>query len=155
MKMFMAIFMFSTLSTVVFAGPEDHVNESCYTAKTSVSASVPTTFCFDSLQLNSEKTDLYVSGFFTSMPTKLKVTNAIFVTEDRVKFDASANLVNIWETGCGNGEYATVFVSGVWDIMQGEQINPKELKIKVSYESTNDTCHSPTVNSEIEYVLSK
>lgn len=155
MKMFIALLMLSSLPMVAVAGPEEHMYESCYTATTVTPSSIPSTFCLDYLQLDSDKTNLYITGNFSNFPEKMKITNAIFSSEDRVKFVAESTIVNIWNTGCGDGETATLSVGGVWDIMQGEQINPKALKIKVSYESTNDTCHSQPQTTEIDYILSK
>lgn len=155
MKMFFALMMLSSLPAIAVAGPEDHMYESCYTATTATPASIPSTFCFDELSLDAEKKFLFTSGTYSNLPQSLKITSAIFVTEDRVKFEAEQTIVNIWNTGCGDGEVATLSIAGISDITQGEQINPKELKMKVNYESTNDTCHSQAQSTVIEYKLSK
>lgn len=46
-------------------------------------------------------------------------------------------------------------ISGESDITQGDQINPKQLKISVEYTETRDTCHSYPQMTVVEYQLSK
>lgn len=155
MKMIIASFLFASLPLIAIAGPEDHINETCYSTTQVVSSAIPTTFCFDSIQLDSDKKSVFIDGTYSNLPKRLKVISSIFKTEDKVSFEAQANLVNIWVSGCGDGELADLSISGIWDLTSNENINPKELKILVKYGSTNDTCHSPLQMSEIEYKLAK
>lgn len=154
MKPLFALLVFSLIPIAAVAGPEDHMYETCYTATTSTHPSqIPSTFCFDGMILNDEKTLLTIWGTFSNLPDQMKVSSSIYKTEDRVKFTAKNKIVNIWESGCGDGLEADLTISGESDITQGEQINPKELKIKIDYLQTNDTCHSQPQDALVEYKL--
>jgi len=155
MKVF-ALFALTLLPlTTAVAGPEDHRYESCYTATSSVPSEIPSIFCFDGMILNNEKTILSIWGTYSNLPDEMEVKSFIFKTEDRVKFNAEKRIVNIWESGCGNGLEADLKITGESDITHGEQINPKELAIKVEFAETNDTCHSTPQSGVVYYKLSR
>ncbi|MBC7540220.1 MAG: hypothetical protein H7281_15450 [Bacteriovorax sp.] len=155
MKLLLVLFTISILPVLAVAGPEDHMNESCYTATTKTPSSVPSTFCLDSAQLVSQNTYLMTSGTYSNVPGSLIVKSIMYVTEDKVKFEAEATIVNVWNSGCGDGELAVLTIKGTSEIGQSEEINPKELNFSVSYSSTNDTCHSHPQLEAFNYILSK
>ncbi len=155
MKTLLALILVSIIPPMAVAGPEDHMYETCYTATTITPNEIPSTFCFDYMQLDSDKKFLYTSGFASNLPQSLKVESFIYQTEDRVRFSATEKIVNVWESGCGEGFTATLKINGVSDITQGEQINAKELSINVDLYQTNDTCHSMPYETTIVYKLSK
>jgi len=59
MKSILVLSLLAILPTIAVAGPEDHMYDTCYKATSAVPAHVPTEFCFESVQLDNEK------SFFT------------------------------------------------------------------------------------------
>lgn len=140
-------------STFAFAGPEDHMNDTCFTAKKSVPGSIPSTFCFEAATLDVNSNKLNVSGYATNVPYELKTTTLFRKNEDFYTFVAKSVVWNSWESGCGEGLFAEVIISGEADFTG--YIDAKSLHFSVNYEVTNDTCHSQPQESAVEYVLSK
>jgi hypothetical protein len=141
MKLLLILFALSILPVVAVAGPEDHMNESCYTATTKTPKSVPSTFCLDSAQLVSQNTYLMTSGTYSNVPSTLLVKSIMYVTEDKVKFTSEATMVNVWNSGCGDGEVAVLTIKGTSEIGLGEEINPKELSFSVTHLQTIHVTH--------------
>jgi hypothetical protein len=155
MKALLVFSLFSTLTTVAVAGPEDHRYETCYKATSYVPSEIPEQFCFDYLQLDSEKKFLYSEGFANNLPKNMTVESVMFETEDRVEFVAKETIANIWESGCGEGLTANLKIKGKSDITAGTQIDPKDLMMQVELFQTNDTCHSRPQSSVVLYKLVK
>jgi hypothetical protein len=155
MKTLLVFSLLSTLSNVAIAGPEDHMYETCYKATTYVPSEIPEEFCFDDLQLDSEKKFLHSEGFTNNLPKNMTVESVMFETEDRVEFVAKANIANVWESGCGEGLSAYLKIKGKSDITAGTQIDPKALSMQVELIHTNDTCHSRPQTSVVLYKLLK
>ena len=131
------------------------MNDSCYTATSKTPGTVPAVFCLETAQLDGQFNYLMTAGTFSNLPSALKVKSYQHITEDRVSFIAEANVLNIWNSGCGDGEFATLTIKGISEIGQNEEINPKALTLSVDYSATNDTCHSQPQDQTITYILSK
>ena len=155
MKALLVFSLLSTLSSVAIAGPEDHMNETCFKATSYVPSEVPEEFCFDFLQLDSEKKFLYSEGVANNLPRNMSVESVMFETEDRVEFVAKGRFVNIWESGCGEGLTANLKIKGKSDITAGVQIDPKAIMMQVELFHTNDTCHSRPQSTIVLYKLVK
>lgn len=147
MKSFLVLIALSTISLTAFA------YEGCYRAITNAPKSVPSTFCLESAQLDDNHTNLIISGPSLNLPASLKITSTQHVVGDVVAFTAESTLVNIWNTGCGDGERAILKIKGTSELDPNQVINPKELNVSVDYFATNDTCHSQTYSQTIVYVL--
>lgn len=148
-----ALILFSFLTSVSFAGPEDHLYDSCYTATAPVYNMLPSTFCFEDAKLDVNSNILSISGYASNVPDSLKVNSVYRKNDSQYSFVASHNLINIWNTGCGDGYIADLIISG--DANVNGKVNAKELKFTVNYKSKSDTCHSPLETGAIEYKLSK
>lgn len=147
------IFALVTMSSFAFAGPEDHMYESCYSTNEVLPTEIPIKFCFDDAYLKADSNTLYVDGTYSNVPRTMNTTTLIRNTEDSYKFTATANIVNKWESGCGEGVTANLTISGKADF--NGYTDPKSLKFTVKYEVTNDTCHSWPQDFTVEYFLSK
>ncbi len=144
---------FLLLSVNAFAGPEDHMYDSCYTANKNVPSSMFSTLCFADVVLNLSKSTLDFSGYAMTMPNQMATESLYRKTEDSYFYVAKKNIVNKWESGCGEGLKVDLVVTGEADF--NGTIDPKSLSVIALIEETNDTCHSHSQESVIEYKLSK
>jgi hypothetical protein len=140
-------------SVAAIAGPEDHMYDSCYTATKAVLAELPTNYCFEDIKLDLSRNKIDFSGYAMNVPDSLKVVSAYKKNEDTTVFVAKAIVVNIWETGCGEGKLAELIVAG--EANNEGKVNPKALSFTINYSLRSDTCHSSPSNGAIEYKLSK
>ncbi len=139
-------------SVAAVAGPEDHMNDSCYSAKSTL-ANLPTSYCFEDVDLDLRNNVLSFQGYASNVPSSLKIVNVFKRNEDTTAFVAKVTVLNIWETGCGEGQFAELFVSGNAD--HEGKVDPKALSFSVNYSLRADTCHSSPSTGAIEYKLSK
>lgn len=140
-------------SVAAIAGPEDHIYDSCYTAVGSVLRDVPSTFCFEDAKLDVYGKRVDFSGYASNIPSTFKTQTVFQKNSQSYSFVASAVVVNIWETGCGEGQYGELIITGEADL-QGK-VNPKTLLMSLNYSLRSDTCHSSPSTGATEYKLSK
>jgi hypothetical protein len=140
-------------SVAAIAGPEDHIYDSCYTASKTVLSELPTNYCFEDVKIDLGRNKLDFSGYAMNVPDSFKIISAYKKNEDTIVFVAIANVVKIWETGCGEGKLAELIVAGEANF-EGK-VNPKALSFTINYSLTSDTCHSSPSTGTIEYKLSK
>lgn len=140
-------------STVVIAGPEDHMYDSCYTAFSGTFNQLPSNYCFEDVALNMKNSSIEFNGYANNIPDNLKIQNIFQKNANEFSFIASAVVLNDWKTGCEDGIFAELIITGDSDLLG--RINPKKLKFFINYKITNDTCHSQTSTGAIEYKLSK
>lgn len=141
-----------------FAGPEDHIqNQKCYglasSQGTNVDQKIPVEICFETVTVDLALSKVVIYSYF--MPeifADSKVISLIRNTEDTYKFSVSNVLFNRWNSGCGDGESITLFVSGQSDF-NGEVNMNQEFKISVEQDLTNDTCHSQPSTTVYDYTL--
>jgi hypothetical protein len=147
------VIIIAIYSAFTFAGPEDHIYDSCYTTKTPVSGQLPSTYCFEDAKLDLQNNVVNFSGYASNMPDSLKLKTSYQKNANVISFIGSKVVLNNWETGCGSGLSAELVVAGDSDI--NGKINPKSLSISMNYKVTNDTCHSSPSTGAVEYLLSK
>jgi hypothetical protein len=143
--------MFFSLAAV--AGPEDQMRETCYTATTSVPSNLPSTFCFENATIDISKNQVLLDGFKSNMPNSMTLDRYIRVNEDQYSFTAKTMILNRYNGGCGDGEFAELVISGNTDFLN--EVDVKGFTFKINYSYTNDTCHSHPQDEEITYKLSK
>ena len=137
----------------VFAGPEDHMYESCYSAVKGLPANVYSTLCFDDASLNLNNNTVEFSGYVANMPSPFETETLYRKNEDFYFFVAKKNLINKWESGCGEGLKIDLVVTGEADF--NGYIDPKSLSMTALVEETNDTCHSKASVKSVEFKLTK
>lgn len=140
------------LIAFLLAMPALAFGTTCYKAETSTPYKVPSVLCLESIADSAYVDQLDVVSADGSFPKVLTVKEISRHNEERLNFKAEGTLVDIWESGCGDGISAKVNVKG--ELAYGE-INPKALTITVDTEVTNDTCHSRPQNDTIKYSLVK
>lgn len=140
-------------SLAAIAGPEDHIYDSCYTATQAVLPELPTNYCFEDVKLDLNQSKINFSGYAINVPDSLKIVSSYKKNEDTVAFVAKATVLNVWETGCGEGKLAELIVAG--EASNSGRVNPKALSFTINYSLRSDTCHSSPSNGAIEYKLSK
>lgn len=140
-------------SVAAVAGPEDHMYDSCYTATAPVLRDVPSTFCFEDAKLDMKNNQVNFSGYASNVPSTFKTKTIFQKNAQAYSFVASAVVINIWETGCGEGQYGELIISGESDL-EGK-VNPKTLSMSLIYRLRVDTCHSQPQTGATEYKLSK
>ncbi|MBY0517152.1 MAG: hypothetical protein K2P81_09600 [Bacteriovoracaceae bacterium] len=69
--------------------------------------------------------------------------------EERFVFKASAVLINRWDSGCGEGTLTRLHIQGTND--NYGYVDPSYLDITVSYQVTNDTCHSKPTEGTVHF----
>ncbi len=153
MNKILAILTLSLLSLSAFAGPEDHINDTCYTATASVPSFVNSTLCFETATLDFKTDKLILDGYASQMPSEMRTEKLVRKNEDWFVFSARGTLWENNEITCGYGEFAYIDVSGQADVYG--TIDPKSLTIYVSHQVTNDSCHSEGDGDYVEYKLSK
>lgn len=140
-------------SVAAVAGPEDHMNDTCYTATTAVPGFLPSTLCFADAQIDLTFNKVNFYGYATNFPDTADLDTYIRVNEDAYFFTAKAVIVNRNENICSESEFAELKISGNTDVVN--QMDYKTLTVKVQYSQTHDSCHSIPDEGEIEYKLSK
>jgi hypothetical protein len=143
----------TTSSILAFAGPEDHIYDSCYTAAKPVFSQLPSDYCFEAVNLDARYNVINFSGYAHNLPDVLKLKSSFKVSEDIISFVASGIVLDEWENGCRSGRFAELIVSGT--ATNAGKVNPKGLKMYLNYKVTNDTCHSQANTGAEEYKLSK
>lgn len=146
------------LSLNVFAAPEDHLqNQVCYDLKlrqgqTYRPQEVPENVCVEQVQIDVNLTKIYIESYFQSqLFQNLKLKSLIRQTEDSYHYEAESVYVSDWQSACGDGTEATLKISGDSDF--NGYVNPASLKVTVTYEHTNDTCHSDPREQQFDYTL--
>ncbi len=143
----MKLFAFLLAMPVVAFG-----GTTCYKADLATPYGVPATLCLESITDSVTVNQLDVKSADGSFPAVLKVTETSRHNEDRLNFKAEAVLVDVWQSGCGDGIFAKVNVKG--ELAYGE-IRPDFLTITVDTETTNDTCHSQPWAETYNYSIVK
>ena len=134
---------FMTLPIVSFAE-----TSFCFKAQAAVPAGVNKVLCLENIYSSSLSGIIGVESADKSLHSTLRVTSSIYHTEDRIIFSAEKVLVNVWQSGCGEGLTANRRVNGNLDI---GYISADA----VDLEETNDTCHSRPQSSSVKYLLVK
>lgn len=124
----------------------------CYKADAVTPYGVPSVLCLESIIDGTTYNQLDVTSANGSFPAALTITDRSYHNENRFTFKSEAVLVNIWESGCGDGIFAKVNVKG--QLAYGE-IDATALTVTVDTETTNDTCHSQPWSESINYSLVK
>ncbi len=140
-------------SSAAFAGPEDHLYDSCYSATTKVPSFLYSTLCFETVALDRSINMLLFSGYASNVPSTAKIISINRINENYFNFTAKSILIDHRETDCGYAEYAELIISGQSDL--DGKIGPKSLHFSVNFTLTNDSCHSHPAPEKIEYKLSK
>lgn len=140
-----------SLIAVLIAVPTIAFGHTCYEAKVPAYMDIPQQFCLESISESTTVNEIAVYSH-DGFPSVLKITETSRHNEDRLRFTAEAILVDVWNSGCGDGFKATLKVKS--EIAYGE-ISAKNLNITVETEQTNDTCHSHPQLDVIQYELVK
>ncbi|AUN96969.1 hypothetical protein DOM21_16895 [Bacteriovorax stolpii] len=140
------------LIAFLLAMPALAFGTTCYKAETATPYKVPSVLCLESIVDGTTYNQLDVVSLDGSFPAALKITETSRHNEDRLNFKAEAVLVDIWESGCGDGISAKLNVKG--QLAYGE-ISAESLAVSVDTEVTNDTCHSHPWSETINYKLVK
>lgn len=133
---------------LMFAMPVIAFGGTCYQATSAVPASVPATFCVDSIEETYTPYILSAKSSNGSFPAELKIIESSRHNEDRVRFTAAAFVAKEWDSACGDGFSALLKVQG--EIAYGE-IATNDLALTVEVKTTNDTCHSKPDLEVISY----
>lgn len=141
------LFLISALN--VFAGPEDRRDLICFKAKDSVLASAEVIYCFGEINLDLNRNLILTNGYASNTPAELLVTQLIRQTEDEYSFVSKKVIKNIWETGCGEGEFTEIEISGRANF-NGE-VKTDSINLKVNQALTVDTCHSYPQHRSVIY----
>ena len=146
-----------TLSSIAFAGPEDHYqNQSCYALEAAQLAKptnqIPLEICLEEATLDLQHNKLYVSSYFQPELWKnISVYSLIPKNKDQYSFLAASRIYDNWDSSCGDGDTVEVMVSGLADLTG--HIDPAALKVTVDHTVTNDTCHSQGLTTTYTYKL--
>ncbi|AFY00853.1 hypothetical protein [Bdellovibrio bacteriovorus] len=124
--------------------------QTCYRATEALPAGVPAILCMDSLALSADETKLEITTEDYSVPAFLDVVSTSRHNEDKLNFKAQGSLVDIWQSGCGEGLSAKLQISGRTEY--GE-IYPHTLNVSVEVAETNDTCHSKPSKYTVPFAL--
>lgn len=127
------------LIAFLLAMPALAFGTTCYQAETATPYKVPSVLCFESITSSVTANQFDVVSADGSLPKTLRVTETSRHNEDKINFKAEGALVDIWESGCGDGIQAVVKVQG--QLVYG-YIEPQYLTITVDAAVTSDTCHS-------------
>ena len=140
------------LIAFLLAMPALAFGTTCYKAETATPYGVPSVLCLEAIVDGATYNQLDVVSADGSFPAALTITDSSRQNENKLTFKSEAVLVNVWESGCGEGILAKVNVKG--RLIYGE-INAEELTVSVDTSVTNDTCHSRPQQSTINYNLVK
>ena len=135
-------------SSAVLAGPEERMNNNCFEATKAVPNGVTNEICYEGLSVNIDKNILY-TGATKYLPSSIANVELNKIREDYYRFTAETILVDIWESGCRDGLFAKVILSG--KVSDEGIVIEDTVKIKIQTEVTNDTCHSQPQVDEIEF----
>lgn len=124
----------------------------CYEAESATPFGVPEKLCLNSITETPYDRLLKVESADGSFPALLNVDSYSRHNEDRLRFQASATLIDIYESGCGSAIKAKLIVKG--EFTTGD-VHTDYLDITVDAETTNDTCHSRPSKETITYKLVK
>lgn len=139
----------NSLFALIFLAPALSFGNTCFVAASNVPHEVPKHLCLEKL-VESDNDELLAINGNAYFPAILKITETSRHNEERLNFTATAELYNVWNSGCGDGLVATLKVKG--QIAYG-QIHTDDLKVTVDIESTNDTCHSTPSLETVLYPL--
>ncbi len=101
---------------------------------------IPEQICIDEAKMDIDSGMLYLTTSTPETPQILIAEKLARHNEDRFNFKASVVLINRWESGCGEGISSKLYIEGSND--NYGFVDPNYLNITVSYQMTNDTCHS-------------
>lgn len=147
-------FLFGMLNQKSYASiPLTALTDTCFKAIEQTPSSVASVLCFEDSQIDFSRNKLLFLGTESNMPAELEINSLIRINEDFYSFVAKKNLVNKWESGCGEGLNVTLVVKGNADYTG--YVGPKELSLSLLVEYLADTCHSTPQKSQVDYILSR
>lgn len=138
------------LAFVLLALPAFSQAQTCFRATVALPDGVASILCVDKVVLTADEKKLELVGQDYSVPAFLDVIHTSRHNEDKLNFKAQGALVDIWQSGCGDGLSAKLMVSGRTEY--GE-IYPQSLSVSVEVAETNDTCHSEPSKHTVPYAL--
>ncbi|MGE9746488.1 hypothetical protein [Bdellovibrio bacteriovorus] len=138
------------LAFVLLALPAFSQAQTCFRATAALPDGVASILCVDKVVLTADEKKLELVGQDYSVPAFLDVIHTSRHNEDKLNFKAQGALVDIWQSGCGDGLSAKLMVSGRTEY--GE-IYPQYLSVSVEVAETNDTCHSEPSKHTVPYAL--
>ncbi|MFV8251254.1 hypothetical protein [Bdellovibrio bacteriovorus] len=138
------------IAFVLLALPVLSQAQTCFRATQALPEGVASVLCVDEVVLSSDEKQLELIGQDYSVPAFLDVVQTSRHNEDKLNFKAQGALVDIWQSGCGNGLSANLVISGRTEY--GE-IHPQSLNVSVEVAETNDTCHSEPQKYVVPFAL--
>ncbi len=155
---YLFIFAALLLTSVSYAGPEEHIqSQSCYfldaASKTQAINLVPEQICFETLNIDPANQEIQVYSYFKQYQdlfNQMKVTSLIRNTEDTYKYAAEKVLVDEDGAGCGNLTKIVIKMSGLVDFMGYGDVSAQNLKVEQTL--SNDVCHSYEETVLLNYV---
>jgi hypothetical protein len=152
MKKLFILIISLVLPLIAIAGPEDYTPGAVYIS-TSPAPYYLSSFTFDSAKISVDSNVLVLEARYGNLIGNFKIISTSRHNEDRVSFTAKKTIINKWESGCGNGEIATVTIKGEENISSG--VDVRGLEISVEYTTANDTCHSRAESQVLNYKLAE
>lgn len=152
MKRLLVLIFLLALPMIAIAGPEDHTPGAVY----KTSANVPyylSSFIFDSASISNDGENLVLEARYGNLRGNFKIINSSRHNEDRVNFTAEKIIINKWESGCGEGEFAKITIQGEDHASLG--VDATGFSITVEYTTVNDTCHSTPFTEVVKYELAQ
>ncbi|WP_374035207.1 hypothetical protein ACES2I_05305 [Bdellovibrio bacteriovorus] len=138
------------LAFVLLALPAISQAQTCFRATEALPDGVASVLCVDKVVLTDDEKQLELIGQDYSVPAFLDVISTSRHNEDKLNFKAQGALVDIWQSGCGEGLSAKLQISGRTEY--GE-IYPQSLTVSVEVAETNDTCHSKPQKYTVPFTL--
>lgn len=138
-----------------FAGPEEHIAaQTCYALLTPAPKAIPERVCVEEISLNHADTthaSLNIYSYFNQRYFEnMQLTYVARYNENGFSYRATSVLVDVYESGCGSAEKATLQISGRAD-NYGMGF-PEQLEVSAKYDTLVDTCHSKLQTRIYNYI---
>lgn len=150
MKKLLCLILSLALPFAAIAGPEDHVPGAIYTTNSQAPYYL-ISLVFDTAKLTDDQTQLVIDTAYGNFSGNFPIISTSRHNEENISFTAKKIIINKWESGCGEGEIATITIKGQDNMITG--VNIQNFQISVEYTLVNDTCHSSPQTRIFEYSL--
>lgn len=118
-----------------------------------VDGDIPVEYCLEAIKLNADDADIIVFTQVTpEVFSDLKINSILRSANGRIRFYASKELHNEWDSDCGEGQIVTLVITGQTD-SKGQIAVNDDLRLITDEKSTTDTCKVPPSFTSYRYIL--